>query len=136
MSIIAKIRTPRFISGLTGACMMLASCHAWSWGHTGHVEIGRIAIDKLPDEIPLLLRNDLALAAIGELGPEADESKTTGIVTGVSTTGSLLTSHEAFDTAQRTITVGFPLVSVADILAGRVTGTSAFQYSWIARINP
>ena len=44
----AKIRTPTLISGLTGVCMMLASWHAWSWGHTGHVEISRIAIDKLP----------------------------------------------------------------------------------------
>ncbi len=97
MSITAKIRTPRFISGLTGACMMLASCHAWSWGHTGHVEISRIAIDKLPDEIPFFVRNDLTLAAIGELGPEADESKTTGIVTGVSSTGNLLTSRTVHD---------------------------------------
>jgi hypothetical protein len=97
MSITAKIRTPRFISGLTGVCMMLASCHAWSWGHTGHVEISRIAIDKLPDEIPFFVRNDLALAAIGELGPEADESKTTGIVTGLSSTGSLLTARTVHD---------------------------------------
>ena len=97
MSITAKIRTPRFISGLTGACMMLASCHAWSWGHTGHVEISRIAIDKLPDEIPFFVRNDLTLAAIGELGPEADESKTTGIVTGVSSTGSPLTTRTVHD---------------------------------------
>src|SRR5882757_7662208 len=97
MSINAKIRTPRFISGLTGVCMMLASCHAWSWGHTGHVEISRIAIDKLPDEIPFFVRNGLTEAAIGELGPEADESKTTGIVTGVSSTGSVLTARTVHD---------------------------------------
>src|SRR6201999_698807 len=93
MSITAKFRSPRFVSGLTGVCMLLASCHAWSWGHAGHVEISRIAIDKLPDEIPFFLRNDLAAAAIGELGPEADESKTTGIVTGASSTGSILTTR-------------------------------------------
>jgi len=97
MSMTAKIRTPRFMSGLTGVCMILASCHAWSWGHTGHVEISRIAIDKLPAEIPFFLRNDLAQAAVGELGPEADESKTTGIVTGVSSTGSLLTARTVHD---------------------------------------
>src|SRR6266850_1109672 len=93
----ATIRKPRLISGLTGVCMMLASWHAWSWGHTGHVEISRIAIDKLPEEIPFFVRNDLVLAAIGELGPEADESKTTGIVAGVSSTGSLLTARTAHD---------------------------------------
>src|SRR3954471_4651089 len=83
----------KFISGLTGACMLVASCHAWSWGHTGHVEISRIAIEKLPDETPLFVRNGLSAFAIGELGPEADESKTTGIVTGVSSAGSILTKN-------------------------------------------
>src|SRR5215475_8934741 len=97
MSITAKIRTPNLISGLTGVCMLLASCHAWSWGHTGHVEISRIAIDKLPDEIPSFVRNGLAEAAIGELGPEADESKTTGIITGVSSTGSIQTTRTVHD---------------------------------------
>lgn len=97
MSITAKIQTPRFISGLTGACMLLASCHAWSWGHAGHVGISRIAIEKLPDEIPSFIRNDLAVAAIGELGPEADESRTTGIVTGRSSSGNLLTSRTVHD---------------------------------------
>src|SRR5262249_54817179 len=96
-SIPTKIRSPKFISGLAGTCMLLASCHAWSWGHTGHVEISRIAIDKLPDEIPFFVRNGLAEAAIGELGPEADESKTTGIVTSVSSTGSLTTAHTVHD---------------------------------------
>lgn len=87
----------RIISGLTGVCLLLGSCHAWSWGHTGHVEISRIAIDKLPDEIPSFVRNGLAEAAIGELGPEADESKTTGIITGVSSTGSILTTRTVHD---------------------------------------
>lgn len=87
----------RFISGLTGACLLVASCHAWSWGHTGHVEISRIAIEKLPDEIPFFVRNSLSAFAIGELGPEADESKTTGIVTGVSSTGSILTTRTVHD---------------------------------------
>ena len=87
----------KFISGLSGACMLVASCHAWSWGHTGHVEISKIAIEKLPDEIPFFVRNSLSAAAIGELGPEADESKTTGLVTGVSSTGSILTTRTVHD---------------------------------------
>jgi hypothetical protein len=97
MAITTKIRSPKFISGLTGMCMLAASCHAWSWGHTGHVEISRIAIDKLPDEIPAFVRNGLSEAAIGELGPEADESKTTGIITGVSSSGSILTTRTVHD---------------------------------------
>ena len=78
-------------------CMLVASCHAWSWGHTGHVEISRIAVEKLPDEIPSFVRNGFAAAAIGELGPEADESKTTGIITAVSGTGSIQTSRTVHD---------------------------------------
>src|SRR5262249_33850087 len=93
----AQIRTPKLISSLTGACLLFASCYAWSWGHTGHVEISRIAIEKLPDEIPFFVRNDLTAAVVGELGPEADESKTTGIVTGRSNTGSLLTTRTVHD---------------------------------------
>jgi hypothetical protein len=87
----------KILGSLTGACLLLVSSHAWSWGHTGHVEISRIAIDKLPDEIPSFVRNGLAEAAIGELGPEADESKTTGIITGVSSTGSILTTRTVHD---------------------------------------
>lgn len=97
MAITAKIRSPQFISGLTGMCMLVASCHAWSWGHTGHVEISRIAVDKLPDEIPAFVRNGLSEAAIGELGPEADESKTTGIITGLSSSGCILTTRTVHD---------------------------------------
>ena len=97
MAITAKLRAPPFLSSLTGMCMLVASCHAWSWGHTGHVEISRIAIDKLPDEIPAFVRNGLSEAAIGELGPEADESKTTGIITGIGSTGNILTSRTVHD---------------------------------------
>jgi len=97
MAITAKVRSPGILSGLTGVCMLVASAHAWSWGHTGHVEISRIAIDKLPAEIPAFVRNGLAAAAIGELGPEADESKTTGIITGLSSSGSILTTRTVHD---------------------------------------
>lgn len=87
----------KILGGLTGVCLLLGSSCAWSWGHTGHVEISRIAIDTLPDEIPSFVRNGLAEAAIGELGPEADESKTTGIITGLSSSGNILTTRTAHD---------------------------------------
>ncbi|NML44437.1 S1/P1 Nuclease [Ramlibacter sp. G-1-2-2] len=64
--------------------MMVLSPHqAWAWGHTGHVKISELAAKALPREMPLFLRNPIAAWEIGELGAEADESKTTGIVTGV-----------------------------------------------------
>jgi hypothetical protein len=97
MSTAATVRTSKLIRGIFGVSLMLASWNAWSWGHTGHVEISRIAIEKLPNEIPSFVRNELTAAAIGELGPEADESKTTGIVTGVSSSGSLLTTRTVHD---------------------------------------
>jgi hypothetical protein len=97
MSTAATVRTSKLIRGIFGVCLMLASWNAWSWGHAGHVQISRIAIEKLPNEIPSFVRNELTAAAIGELGPEADESKTTGIVTGISSSGSLLTARTVHD---------------------------------------
>ncbi|MBS0421369.1 MAG: S1/P1 Nuclease [Proteobacteria bacterium] len=97
MTITATVRSPRFLSGLAGMCMLAASCHAWSWGHTGHVEISRIAIEKLPEELPAFLRNDFAAATIGELGPEADESKTTGIFTGIDPKFGIQTTRTVHD---------------------------------------
>lgn len=67
-----------------GAFAALAPQLAWSWGHTGHVGISQLAAQALPTEIPAFLRSAQSIAQIGELGAEADESKTTGIVTSVS----------------------------------------------------
>lgn len=54
---------------------------ALGWGHSGHIEISRMAMEALPDDLPGFLRMATAAAYVGELGAEPDESKTTGSVT-------------------------------------------------------
>jgi hypothetical protein len=97
MPITTQLPARRLYTGVIGVLAILAPWYAWSWGHTGHVQISRIAIDKLPEEIPLYLRNRLVAASIGELGAEADESKTTGTITGVSASGSIFTTRTVHD---------------------------------------
>lgn len=70
-------------TAITGAVMAFAPQQAWCWGHAGHVGISQLAAQALPEEIPAFVRTALSTAQIGELGAEADESKTTGIVTSV-----------------------------------------------------
>ena len=53
---------------------------ALAWGHTGHVGISQLAIEELPDEVPAFLNGNQVAKRISELGAEADESKTTGVV--------------------------------------------------------
>ncbi len=64
-----------------------APTQALAWGHTGHVMVSRIAIQKLPAEVPDFVRTAQAAQQIGELGAEADVSKTTGLVTSGSYAG-------------------------------------------------
>ncbi len=67
-----------------------------AWGHAGHVAISQLAAQALPAEIPAFLRSAQSIAQIGELGAEADESKTTGIVTSV-TNGRINTASTVHD---------------------------------------
>ncbi|HEV8026365.1 MAG TPA: hypothetical protein VGP50_02985 [Stellaceae bacterium] len=92
---------------------------AWAWGATGHRLISRLAVETLPEEVPAFLRSADALWPIGELGREADRSKTAGAehdadrdpghrinpsddqtAAGVALT-PLTPTREAFDTALR-----------------------------------
>ena len=80
------IRHPRIAAckiTIAVAALTLLPMQTWAWGHTGHVKISQLATQALPPEIPHFLRNGLTVWEIGELGAEADESKTTGIVTSV-----------------------------------------------------
>lgn len=97
MSSIAPLRrhAGSFTAVAAAAVMVFAPQQAWSWGHTGHVGISQLAAQTLPVEIPAFLRSAQAIAQIGELGAEADESKTTGIVT--SATGRITTAPTAHD---------------------------------------
>ena len=88
--------TPRVATVLAGAVMAFAPQFAWSWGHAGHVGVSQLAAQALPPEIPAFLRSAQAVAQVGELGAEADESKTTGIVTSV-TNGRISTAATVHD---------------------------------------
>src|SRR3954471_5677610 len=75
--------------------LVLVPQQAWSWGHTGHVGISQIAMEALPPEIPAFVRSAQSIAQVGELGAEADVSKTTGIVT--TATGTIRTTSTVHD---------------------------------------
>jgi hypothetical protein len=75
-------RSNRAVRTLTAASTLLLgtmalSHHALAWGHTGHVIISSTAIQSLPADVPEFVRTIEAQREIGELGPEADISKTT-----------------------------------------------------------
>ncbi len=93
---------------------------ALAWGHTGHLEISKLAVATLPAWMPGFLRNLVSGNEIGELGAEADVSKGSGLihdaernpghyvdidenrkVVGVSPFAPLFATREAYDTAQR-----------------------------------
>ena len=88
---VVKSKTVALAGSLAlGAAMLPAP--ALAWGHTGHLLVSRIAIEKLPDEVPAFLRTAAAVREISELGAEADVSKSTGNVT----TGTYPANRTAF----------------------------------------
>ncbi len=97
MSSIRNHNATSLVSVLAGVVIVLSPQHARAWGHTGHVKISELAAQALPRDLPQFLRDSDAIWEIGELGAEADESKTTGVVTSV-TNGRIstaLTVHDA-----------------------------------------
>jgi hypothetical protein len=66
------------------ACSALALCvllpaRANAWGATGHREIGRLAVEALPAELPAFLRAADVAVEIGEIAREPDRSKGSGV---------------------------------------------------------
>ena len=57
------------------AATLLSANQVWAWGATGHREIGELAIQALPDELPAFLRTPEAAQAIGELAREPDRAR-------------------------------------------------------------
>ncbi len=51
---------------------LFATQPAWAWGSDGHNIINRLAIQYLPTEVPLFLRDENALNTVEYLGPEPD----------------------------------------------------------------
>jgi hypothetical protein len=88
-------KTTAWLATAATVVMALAPQQAWSWGHTGHVGISQLAIQSLPSEIPAFVRSAQSIAQIGELGAEADISKTTGILTSPTGTRTERTVHDA-----------------------------------------
>lgn len=80
---ISKRNATSLASALAGLAIVLSPQQALAWGHTGHVKISELAAQALPRELPQFLHEREAVWEIGELGAEADESKTTGVVTSV-----------------------------------------------------
>lgn len=69
----------RVVAGLVVALSAQALAgQALAWGSTGHRLIGRLAIQKLPAEVPAFLRGAPAVAKVGELAREPDRWKGAG----------------------------------------------------------
>ncbi len=73
----SNARGAAILAGLLSGAMLVPA-PVLAWGHTGHVMLSKIAIQKLPDEIPAFVRTAQAIQEISELGAEADVSKSTG----------------------------------------------------------
>lgn len=75
------------IAGRIGAVALLLSAstlysgEALAWGHTGHLQIGAVAMMSLPRSAPAFLRSQAAIDAVSELAAEADVSKSSGDAT-------------------------------------------------------
>ena len=80
---------------LAVSASLSSSNQAFAWGHTGHVGISTLAIQNLPSDLPAFVRGASPAQFIGELGAEADESKTTGALTGATGTSTTRTVHDA-----------------------------------------
>src|SRR5882757_7797139 len=50
----------------------------WAWGAIGHEWVSGIAIEKLPDSIPVFVRAPEAAAEVAVMGRELDRSKGSG----------------------------------------------------------
>lgn len=95
----------RRIAALTFAAtgtLLAATGQARAWGHTGHVGISQLAIVNLPPTLPAFLRTAQSTGQIGELGAEPDVSKTTGVITGTNSSGSLRTASTVHDAERDT----------------------------------
>ena len=97
MTCTVRRRTAAPLAAIASFALLAAPGQAWAWGHTGHVAISQIAVLNLPAELPAFLRTPRAAGQIGELGPEPDISKSTGVINGVNGSGSLRTALAVHD---------------------------------------
>jgi hypothetical protein len=57
---------------------LTAASEVWAWGSTGHRDIGVLAIEALPAELPAFLREPETAQAVGELAREPDRARGAG----------------------------------------------------------
>jgi hypothetical protein len=125
-------------SGIAAALGLATASQVWAWGATGHREIGELAIEALPAELPAFLRTPEAAQAIGELAREPDRARgagqphdtdldpghfvdldDAGKVNGGPALGALPMTREAYDSALRAVDTdstksGYLPYSIAD----------------------
>jgi hypothetical protein len=68
----------KLFSGAALIVCALLPAQAFAWGATGHREIGSLAIEALPSELPAFLRTPQTAVEIGELAREPDRSRGAG----------------------------------------------------------
>ena len=118
------------------AAAALVPAHAFAWGHTGHILISTIATQNLPPEVPAFVRSAQAVREIGQLGPEADVSKGTGVPTSGTYPNirTMFTVHDGerdaghyIDFADDGTVEGFPLTLTASPNAINPSGRRDFD---------
>ncbi len=60
------------------ASALATATQVWAWGATGHRDIGELAIEALPAELPAFLRTPETAQAVGELAREPDRARGAG----------------------------------------------------------
>lgn len=63
---------------IAAAALVLLPAQALAWGSSGHRMVGEAAMQALPAEVPVFLRNAQAVRDVGELSREQDRSKGAG----------------------------------------------------------
>jgi hypothetical protein len=67
------------VSACAASALILATAsQVWAWGAMGHREIGELAIQTLPAEMPAFLRTPETAQAVGELAREPDRTRDAG----------------------------------------------------------
>jgi len=78
MTLFRSSTTKIITLGAVAAATLCAASQVWAWGAMGHRDIGVLAIEALPAELPAFLRTPEAAQAVGELAREPDRARGAG----------------------------------------------------------
>jgi hypothetical protein len=73
-----SVRSSAAKVAIAAVLTLAGASQAWAWGATGHRQIGELAIEALPDELPAFLRTPETAQAVGELAREPDRARGAG----------------------------------------------------------